>query len=67
MGFLLPKCSLLEYSILSGCRRSGGGAFSSSPVEQEARSTGDQFDLRLPLQDYPLISTAKARLRSASN
>lgn len=80
VGFLQLKCSLLEYSILwlqgllfkekergqEGVGRMGG-LFSSGPVEQEAWSTRDHFDLRLSLRDYPLISAAKARLRSASN
>lgn len=50
-----------------GAAGEGGGGFSSGPVEQEARSTGDRFDLGFSLQDYPLISAAKAKLRSGGN
>lgn len=80
-GFLLLKCSLLEYSIVaespallrSGDRAGGGGVgraglhFLAAQSSGRPRSTGDRFDLRLFSPGLSSYQRRKARLRSASN
>lgn len=81
-GFLLLKCSLLEYSIVaespallrSGDRAGGWGGvgraglhFLAAQSSGRPRSTGDRFDLRLFSPGLSSYQRRKARLRSASN